>query len=523
MLSISNPPLSLQDEGNKGGRHSCVQASRSLDSASGNVSRRPRMFRSLALLYISILAFATSSGASSIDMDQVPQRARHSLNQERQIPHPYTTAVTASVTGYNNRLGSPRSAIRGLDRNDDDNDRHDKDPDEGNSSNVPTISPTASPSKKPTEAPTQPTVRKVTDSPTGRCVHDEGGGNFGDVKSLEPIVLTYMYEMEVDPTTNATLDEVLPSLELCMVKSLIPTLFPGCPIDDGSSNRLLQNNIFANLTQLEMMELSREIDSTIGMSTLPADQVSDAGCKVSNDSSVMCMPFIGKMTLFVEGTEYTHVKSQVFKLLEKGMVTNDFVNAHECIENILFVGFEDNPGSAPEKSSRNVPDVGIITMAIVACVAGAVAVLFFVKVSSNRMRSRQGGKGADVDSEVDDSNCSSFNEKDAAVFDRDLFNIMEDTASMPSESSSVPPTFDQETVIASNKAIHVDKVRMKRGLDANAFAAMHPDLDSVDIGAQPRGLRDSGTFDFFDLILESSSKARKKRETGTCSVSEISD
>jgi hypothetical protein len=128
---------------------------------------------------------------------------------------------------------------------------------------VPTGNPTTIPS---TSAPTRSTASPtVSVSPT--CFIDTETGNFGDVLNLNANILGYVYEMETDPSSTASVSQdVIPSLEKQMLKFLIPNYFENyCGSGDNTSRYLaLQKNFETGGTMM-------------GISSFPADKVMTSG------------------------------------------------------------------------------------------------------------------------------------------------------------------------------------------------------------------------------------------------------
>ena len=132
-------------------------------------------------------------------------------------------------------MASITASMQGTFDDDDyyDDDRHNKEPNEENKENppsapefslipskTPSSTPTSIPSLIPTSLPTlvptsmpsaQPTIQPSM-SPT--CKDIDNGNTFGTTSTTEPQVLTYIYEMETDPNSDASVaDDILPSVE----------------------------------------------------------------------------------------------------------------------------------------------------------------------------------------------------------------------------------------------------------------------------------------------------------------------
>ena len=94
------------------------------------------------------------------------------------------------------------------------------------------------------------------------CSLETTTGNFGDVDSIEPIILQYVYEVVIEPASSDLLEEeIIPSLELAMVNFLLPGLFEGdC---ESSGRRLHAASFFKSSRHLQ--------ENIIGISSSPAD------------------------------------------------------------------------------------------------------------------------------------------------------------------------------------------------------------------------------------------------------------
>jgi len=129
-----------------------------------------------------------------------------------------------------------------------------------------TLQPTKAPSKSPTMDPTK---APVTSSPT--CKVATVTGEFGDVEAIQPVVLTYLYEMDTDISSSASVDqEIIPDLELLMVNFLIPTLFgDDCPTDGGRRLQMISRQ--SHERKLESTDFPPS--SIKGLSSFPEDQL----------------------------------------------------------------------------------------------------------------------------------------------------------------------------------------------------------------------------------------------------------
>eukprot|EP00558_Chaetoceros_sp_UNC1202_P012257 CAMPEP_0197238092 /NCGR_PEP_ID=MMETSP1429-20130617/4698_1 /TAXON_ID=49237 /ORGANISM="Chaetoceros sp., Strain UNC1202" /LENGTH=374 /DNA_ID=CAMNT_0042697191 /DNA_START=18 /DNA_END=1142 /DNA_ORIENTATION=+ len=305
--------------------------------------------------------------------------------------------------------------------------------------------------------------------------------------------------------------------------------------DDGNSTRRLRDKI------LPAQYFSRKLEGTIGLSTHPLDRPKATSCQKSSNRTCICMPVEGRMSVYVQGTNNgREVKSEVFKMIQQGMDNNNFVEAHECVSKIVFVGAEDDSSSsaAPKKSLASLMNAGYLAAAVIFGVVGVFASLLFVKMyssrSQGRVRDRDREKN-DTDVDYDDGTLSSFDEH--GICDRDLFKILgvDGAASMlfdPSTASSSPSAEaagDQETVVASNTARHVRKMRRRRsreealnnvvedeGLGSSDHRAPSSMLDRGSGGDESDDDK-YGSFDFFDLILENGTTRRPTTTTTTCS------
>lgn len=128
----------------------------------------------------------------------------------------------------------------------------------------PSAIPTDSPSRAPFTSTLSPSV-SVSVSPT--CTIDTGTGNYGDVTSVDANVLIYVYEMETDPSSSASISqEVIPKLEKQILNAMIPNYFDNyCKTDSNNARK-------------RVMQISRETGGAmVGISSLPSDKVRAQG------------------------------------------------------------------------------------------------------------------------------------------------------------------------------------------------------------------------------------------------------
>ena len=248
------------------------------------------------------------------------------------------------------------------------------------------------------------------------------------------------------------------------------------------------------------------------------------------------MPIEGRMSVYVQGTENSReVKSEVFKRIQQGMNNNDFVNVHECLSKLVFVGVENEVGdgsrgssAAPKKSLTSFVRAGYITVAVIFGVVVIFASFLFVKMNPIKTQRRnRGQRKEDLGVDYDDGTLSSFDE--FGIADRDLFNILgverDSVLYDPSTDSSAPSaetTEDVETVVASNTARHARKMRRRKAKEETLNHFVDVDLGTDYPVAEKSGRLDDsddeeedkyGSFDFFDLILEN--KPMPPRPTGS--------
>jgi hypothetical protein len=148
--------------------------------------------------------------------------------------------------------------------------------------------PTSIPSSSLTGFPTKSTAPpSVSTSPT--CFIDTGVGNFGDVVTLYAETIAYIYEMETDPSSTASISlDVIPSLEKQILISLIPNFFDDYCAESVRRQLLARSN--------------QETEGTMmGISSLPADKVMARG-KISflqGFALFCCNPFYNSYSEFM--------------------------------------------------------------------------------------------------------------------------------------------------------------------------------------------------------------------------------
>ena len=136
-------------------------------------------------------------------------------------------------------------------------------------SNHPTEIPSSQPgSNHPTEIPSsEPPSTHPTEKPSSppTCLLEIIDGNIGEVNSADAVILRYLYEIETDPLSTASMDqEVIPDLELAMLKYLFQGAGPGCGAGDQRRMSVYSFD-------------SKRLEGMMGMSTSPSDVVSSEG------------------------------------------------------------------------------------------------------------------------------------------------------------------------------------------------------------------------------------------------------
>ena len=145
--------------------------------------------------------------------------------------------------GTTNNIFQPYALNKGFVQQDDDgnfdDDRHDKDPDDKDATNPPSIEgfsrlPSSLPSRSPTISP----------SLSDPCEQIKlNGGSFGDLDSENLLVVHFLYEVETDPiiTENmlASIGDILYAVELDLSVELVKTFFPQCGGTQNPGNEII--------------------------------------------------------------------------------------------------------------------------------------------------------------------------------------------------------------------------------------------------------------------------------------------
>eukprot|EP00557_Chaetoceros_sp_GSL56_P004728 CAMPEP_0176488132 /NCGR_PEP_ID=MMETSP0200_2-20121128/6541_1 /TAXON_ID=947934 /ORGANISM="Chaetoceros sp., Strain GSL56" /LENGTH=434 /DNA_ID=CAMNT_0017885085 /DNA_START=446 /DNA_END=1750 /DNA_ORIENTATION=+ len=341
--------------------------------------------------------------------------------------------------------------------------------------------PTSTPSREPTRQPHAPTGNPTlfpTVSPT--CFIDTGNGNFGDVGTINANVLSYVYEMETDPSSEASISqEVIPSLENQMLKMLIPNYFEDyCSVEENIARKLLIQG--------------RTVESggtMMGISSLPADKVMTQGCQTTTISGT-CTSIEGRMSIFVDG-ESDLLSSELMDSIEEGMKNDAFKSAHPSIRKLVFIGkvndlsptrspsedsTDDNTDGGTSRSTSNRMMTTYVLLGVGSVITFAAAAQFIRRRRKNQ-RVADRGIGFDDDLSSGDSSMKSFDE----------FIEFE-----PSNAH------DLDTVVVSNRA---DSNEMELNVDLESFETEEKAKD--------------GGFDFFDLILRRSNPSSSGRNERT--------
>lgn len=335
---------------------------------------------------------------------------------------------------------------------------------------VPTGNPTTIPS---TSAPTISTASPtISVSPT--CFIDTETGNFGDVLNLNANILGYVYEMETDPSSTASVSQdVIPSLEKQMLKFLIPNYFDNyCGSGDNTSRHLaIQKNFETGGTMM-------------GISSFPADKVMTRGCQTTTTSET-CTSIEGRMSIFVDG-ESSLIRSELMNAIERGMENDVFNNAHPSIRKLIFIGqvndlaptqspvgdFTDDPTDGGSRSMSNGLMAAYVLLGVGSLITFAVAAQFIRRRRRNQRVADRGIGFYDEDLSSGNSSKKSFDE------------YIEFEPSNP---------HDLDTVVVSNRADLHD-------LEVNV------DLESFE---SEEKAKDAG-FNFFDLILQRSNPSSSR-------------
>mmetsp|Transcript_26514 Transcript_26514/g.40548 ORF Transcript_26514/g.40548 Transcript_26514/m.40548 type:complete len:478 (-) Transcript_26514:24-1457(-) len=351
---------------------------------------------------------------------------------------------------------------------------------------------TSAPSNKPTigrQSSARPSVHLAspTNAPKISCENITSTGVFGNISLGSMEILSYNYDVEIDPLSDVLLEEeIIPRLESKMLNFLLAGIYfrDDCP--NGRRLRAVDKNLI----------------NLIGMSSSPNDKIwvledcSDTGFEDSK-----CTPVEGRMSIYLPQpavtslfTSRTSLKadetpSLIIEMLKEGMDSDKFLDAHSAIRKVVFVGpssdiFVDTDiDQEPIELQRNNLALGLIAMffflSSIFCFT-----IFFVRrgrvARTNRETSDLGlGEAMSFDSDE---------VLDSEIHD-DVIDLDNPLQSVPAIKSAIS-THDEVTVQASNRG------EIQRGDDDHQ--RLWEDLTPKTINKEKDAL-----FDFFDLILES--------------------
>jgi len=212
--------------------------------------------------------------------------------------------------------------------------------------------------KSPTVQTAPPAPAPVTLSPTSResCTADPETGLFGEVsENVNSVVFGYEIETAPGTTDEEIEEEILPAVELDLVNSLLPVLFPeecGPATARNRKQRQLLKNRQAFLRHLQGIDPPPG-QVFVGISTQPPDTLlSDRECEVQTQDR--CDVVLGNMTLYsVEADDSILIqqaieaaKSETVGAIKNLIDSDKFDNSHYAVEDVRFV-FLNGAGTTP--------------------------------------------------------------------------------------------------------------------------------------------------------------------------------
>lgn len=322
------------------------------------------------------------------------------------------------------------------------------------------LNPSSSISSFPTLNPTWfgPTLSSISpsnyissnypSSSTILCEHNIiSGGEFGDT-SGSAFFLSYDYETETDPLSDASMDEeVVPRLESAMLIYLSIQFYP---LECADGTRLLDLG-------------SGKIDGLVGMSTCPPDIVLSRSCTSVLDESYDCTRIKGQMSLFLSLEQNSSpLESEFIESLKYGMINDEFIHAHPSLKKVIFVQSEKHESL---DDSNDMIVIGV-------CVPIALLALIFIFIVILRRKRQKSFH------DYDDRNLDVF-------LNLDNITPWEEVNTIEKDSFKI---YDEMTVKATNRGDGTEIL-----------------IPSIDTRARSDVRQKDALFDFFDLILENSS------------------
>jgi len=196
------------------------------------------------------------------------------------------------------------------------------------SSAAPTYSPT-------TIATTAVPSTPPTPSPSSRCTDMARDFENGSIEQYCH-TLNFEYEVEIHPNTSFYTFEqfLIPSIEQGILDSLLPLVVGECANDDNV-RRLLSEQ---NLVQMRNAMNTLRRAEIFGLSTSPTDIRRGVGsnCRAKTSPNHKCSVVSG--ATMICSTNYIEDKAEVLKVIEDNMEDDFYVDTHEDVVKIYFLG-----------------------------------------------------------------------------------------------------------------------------------------------------------------------------------------
>lgn len=291
--------------------------------------------------------------------------------------------------------------------------------------NPPAAAPVAGRYEEPTVAPSTPTL-----SPTSLdCASTDG--SFGNVigDNLIVVPVTYMYEMETVPATTEfeIENEILPSLEVAILDSILLKAFPDRCGPTSSGKRRLR---------------ARRLDVT-GISTNPPDSINpelqcEAGAVSSPDNG--CVVVDGEIMLFTDSGNAEEEKALIKELIKMEMDSGAYNYVSDKIVRLRYLDLSLLPpeSNLPEDGNDNGNEdvsTGDGNDVRIGVFVGIFSVLLVVSVViySARRRTRHADDETDLQTNNDiiSAQTQSFNAQN------ELYSVQTESVNGQSESLNV--------------------------------------------------------------------------------------